>query len=149
MVRRHDEEEFELKKVQLKEQFDLLRKLMSEAQKNQMLALKLRLEAEGKDLKQTQTKKSMEDAKVIQLDKGIKTKAERDRRVKELNEKNLKMFVEERKRLAMKAQKHEEQLTKRHLDQLEQLDKDFHKALDAEVGNYKEEQLAAQPTSVV
>lgn len=40
---------------------------MSEAQKNQMLALKLRLEAEGKDLKQTQTKKSMEDAKVIQL----------------------------------------------------------------------------------
>lgn len=149
MVRRHDEEEFELKKGQLKEQFDLLKKLMSEAQKNQMQALKLRLEAEGKDLKQTQTKKSMEDAKVIQLDKGIKTKAERDRRVKELNEKNLKMFVEERKRLAMKAQKHEEQLTKRHLDQLEQLEKDFQKALEVEVGNYKEEQLAAQPTSVV
>ncbi|EGT54056.1 hypothetical protein CAEBREN_25584 [Caenorhabditis brenneri] len=149
MVRRHDEEEFELKKGQLKEQFDLLKKLMGEAQKNQMQALKLRLEAEGKDLKQTQTKKSMEDAKVIQLDKGIKTKAERDRRVKELNEKNLKMFVEERKRLAMKAQKHEEQLTKRHLDQLEQLEKDFQKALEVEVGNYKEEQLAAQPTSVV
>ncbi|CAP26692.2 Protein CBR-EGL-8 [Caenorhabditis briggsae] len=149
MVRRHDEEEFELKKGQLKEQFDLLKKLMSEAQKNQMQALKLRLEAEGKDLKQTQTKKSMEDVKVIQLDKGIKTKAERDRRIKELNEKNLKMFVEERKRLAMKAQKHEEQLIKRHLDQLEQLEKDFQKALEAEVGNYKEEQLAAQPTSVV
>ncbi|CAI2354285.1 unnamed protein product [Caenorhabditis sp. 36 PRJEB53466] len=149
MVRRHDEEEFELKKGQLKEQFDLLKKLMTEAQKNQMQALKLRLEAEGKDLKQSQTKKSMEDAKVIQLDKGIKTKAERDRRVKELNEKNLKMFVEERRRLAMKAQKHEEQLTKRHLDQLEQLEKDFQKALEVEVANYREEQLAAQPTSVV
>lgn len=35
-------------------------------------------------------------------DKTIKTKAERDRRIKELNEKNLKVFVEERKRLAMK-----------------------------------------------
>ncbi|EFP00361.1 CRE-EGL-8 protein [Caenorhabditis remanei] len=149
MVRRHDEEEFELKKGQLKEQFDLLKKLMSEAQKNQMQALKLRLEAEGKDLKQTQTRKNMEDQKTITLDKGIKTKTERDRRVKEQNEKNLKMFVEERKRLAMKAQKHEEQLTKRHLDQLEQLEKDFQKALEVEVGNYKEEQLAAQPTSVV
>lgn len=155
------------------------RKLMAEAQKNQMQALKLRLEAETKDLKQTQTKKSMEDAKVIQLvrisldsgaprislqDKGIKTKAERDRRVKELNEKNLKMFVEERRRLGMKwvfnememnnlehfrAQKHEEQLSKRHLNQLEQLEKDFQKALEVEVANYKEEQLAAQPTSVV
>uniref|UniRef100_A0A8R1HT53 Phosphoinositide phospholipase C n=1 Tax=Caenorhabditis japonica TaxID=281687 RepID=A0A8R1HT53_CAEJA len=149
MVRRHDEEEFELKKGQLKEQFDLLKKLMGEAQKNQMQALKLRLEAEGKDLKQTQTKKSMEDSKVIQAEKNIKTKAERDRRLKELNEKNLKMFVEERRRLAMKSQKHEEQLTKRHLDQLEQLEKDFQKALEVEVANYKEEQLAAQPSSVV
>ncbi|CAB3397663.1 unnamed protein product [Caenorhabditis bovis] len=149
MVRRHDGEEFELRKAHLKEQYELLKKLMIEAQKNQMQALKLRLEAEGKDLKQTQTKKSMEDAKVIQLDKGIKTKAERDRRVKELNEKNLKMFVEERKRLAMKAQKHEEQLAKRHADQLEQLDKDAQRALEQEEANYREEQLAAQPSTVV
>lgn len=35
-------------------------------------------------------------------DKSIKTKAEKDRRVKEMNEKNLKMFFEERKRLAIK-----------------------------------------------
>ncbi|CAD6193233.1 unnamed protein product [Caenorhabditis auriculariae] len=149
MMRRHDMEEFELRKSHIKEQFDLLRKLMSEAQKNQMQALKLRLEAEGKDLKQTQTKKSMEDAKVIQMDKGIKTKAERDRRVKELNEKNLKMFVEERKRLAIKAQKHEEQLAKRHLDQVEQLDREAGRALEQEESNFREDLLAAQPTSVV
>lgn len=33
----------------------------------------------------------MEDTKAVQQDKGIKTKAERDRRIKELNEKNVKV----------------------------------------------------------
>jgi hypothetical protein len=46
---------------------------------------------ENKELKQAQTKKSMEDTKAVQQDKGIKTKAERDRRIKELNEKNVKV----------------------------------------------------------
>ncbi|EPB68258.1 C2 domain protein [Ancylostoma ceylanicum] len=124
MMRRHEAEEFELRKSQLREQTETLRKLLLEAQKAQMQGLKLRLENETKELKQTQTKKSMEDAKILNLvsilsymlpvgfhmlsqyiflqDKGIKTKAERERRLKELHEKNLKMFVEERKRLAKK-----------------------------------------------
>lgn len=34
--------------------------------------------------------------------KNVKTKAERERRVKELNEKNVKVFMEKRKRLASK-----------------------------------------------
>ncbi|KAK6756275.1 hypothetical protein RB195_014588 [Necator americanus] len=122
MMRRHEAEEFELRKTQLREQTETLRKLLLEAQKVQMQGLKLRLENETKELKQTQTKKSMEDAKILNLDKGIKTKAERERRLKELHEKNLKMFVEERKRLAKKGEKHEEQLAKRHQDQLEQLE---------------------------
>lgn len=40
---------------------------MSEVQKTQMVALKQRLEAENKELKSCQTKKSMEDAKLIQV----------------------------------------------------------------------------------
>lgn len=122
---------------------------MSEAQKAQMVALKLRLEGETKDLKQTQTKKSMEDARAIQTDKGIKTKAERDRRVKELNEKNLKMFVEERKRLAMKAQKHEEQLENRHKQQMEVLNAELSRACEQEEANHREEVLASRPESLV
>ncbi|CAJ0589563.1 unnamed protein product [Cylicocyclus nassatus] len=115
MMRRHEAEEFELRKSQLREETEMLRKLLLEAQKVQMQGLKLRLETESKELKQTQTKKSMEDAKVLNLDKGIKTKAERERRLKELHEKNLKMFVEERKRLAKKGEKHEEQLAKQKI----------------------------------
>ncbi|KHJ94135.1 Phosphatidylinositol-specific phospholipase C, Y domain protein [Oesophagostomum dentatum] len=125
------------------------KKLLLEAQKAQMQGLKLRLENETKELKQTQTKKSMEDAKVLNLDKGIKTKAERERRLKELHEKNLKMFVEERKRLAKKGEKHEEQLAKRHQDQLEQLEREAAKALEQEEANFREDQLSSKPASVV
>ncbi|EYC44386.1 hypothetical protein Y032_0463g1915 [Ancylostoma ceylanicum] len=149
MMRRHEAEEFELRKSQLREQTETLRKLLLEAQKAQMQGLKLRLENETKELKQTQTKKSMEDAKILNLDKGIKTKAERERRLKELHEKNLKMFVEERKRLAKKGEKHEEQLAKRHQDQLEQLEREAAKALEQEEANFREDQLSSKPASVV
>ncbi|ETN73900.1 Phosphatidylinositol-specific phospholipase C, X domain protein [Necator americanus] len=147
MMRRHEAEEFELRKTQLREQTETLRKLLLEAQKVQMQGLKLRLENETKELKQTQTKKSMEDAKILNLDKGIKTKAERERRLKELHEKNLKMFVEERKRLAKKGEKHEEQLAKRHQDQLEQLEREAAKALEQEEANFREDQLSSKPAS--
>uniref|UniRef100_A0A0K0CT27 Phosphoinositide phospholipase C n=1 Tax=Angiostrongylus cantonensis TaxID=6313 RepID=A0A0K0CT27_ANGCA len=162
MMRRHETEEFELRKAQLREQTEILRKLLLEAQKVQMHGLKLRLESETKELKLAQTKKSMEDAKVLSLcdcfatelvidfkDKGIKTKAERERRLKELHEKNLKMFVEERKRLAKKAEKHEEQLAKRHQDQLEHLDREAIHALEQEEANFKEDQLSSKPASIV
>ncbi|CAI4223333.1 unnamed protein product [Auanema sp. JU1783] len=149
MIKKHEVEEFELRKNHVKEQFDLLKKLLSDAQKAQMQALKLRLESETKELKQNQTKKSIEDARVIQMDKSIKTKAERDRRVKEQNDKNLKMFVEERRRLAMKAEKHEEQLAKRHVDQADQLEREFDRAKEQEEALFREDQLASQPSSVV
>ncbi|KAI1722922.1 phosphatidylinositol-specific phospholipase c, X domain-containing protein [Ditylenchus destructor] len=158
-------EEFEMRKRQIREEFDLLRfanvcckslfnfrfrKLLLDAQKQQMCALKLRFEGENKELKQSQTKKSMEDIKIIQQqEKAIKTKAERDRRVKELNEKNVKMFVEERKRLACRCQRHEEQLEKRHAEQCEALDRETARALEQEEMNHREALLASRPESVV
>jgi phosphatidylinositol phospholipase C beta len=67
-----------------------------------MASLREKFEMDNKELKQAQTKKYMEDAKILTMDKNIKTKQERDRRIKEQNEKNVKVFVEERKRLATK-----------------------------------------------
>lgn len=145
MMRRHERECHDLRRSQIKEEFECLGKLLQDAQKQQMNMLKLKLEAENKDLKQAQTKKSMEDARAIQQDKNIKTKAERDRRIKEMNEKNLKVFCEERKRLAIKAQKHEEQLMKRHGEQYEQLEKDAEKELELEEMSHRETQLASKP----
>jgi hypothetical protein len=58
-----------------------------------LVALRARFELENKELKQAQTKKSMEDSRALHQDKGIKTKAERVRRIKELNEKNVKVVA--------------------------------------------------------
>ncbi|KAM3717071.1 1-phosphatidylinositol 4,5-bisphosphate phosphodiesterase beta-4 [Dirofilaria immitis] len=144
MMRRHERECHDLRRSQIKEEFECLGKLLQDAQKQQMNVLKLRLETENKDLKQAQTKKSMDDARAIQQDKNIKTKAERDRRIKEMNEKNLKVFCEERKRLAIKAQKHEEQLMKRHEEQYQEFEKDAEKELELEEMSHRETQLASK-----
>lgn len=101
-IRKQELEQHEIRIAHIKEEYEMLRKLMLDAQRTQMIGLKTRLDAESKELKQMQTKKSMDDSRAIMQEKTIKTKAERDRRVKELNEKNLKLFVEERKRLAIK-----------------------------------------------
>ncbi|KAL3079490.1 hypothetical protein niasHT_031819 [Heterodera trifolii] len=71
----------------------------------QIITVRAKFDAEKKELNQAQAKKSMEDSRAIQQDKSVKaseTKAERDRRIKELNEKNVKLFTEERRRLATK-----------------------------------------------
>ncbi|GMT12242.1 hypothetical protein PFISCL1PPCAC_3539 [Pristionchus fissidentatus] len=149
LTTRHEVEEFELKKQHIRDEFELLKKLMTAAHASQMAQLKLRLDGETRELRSTQTKKSMEDVKQINNDKTFKSKAERDRRVKEQNDKNLKTFVEERKRLAIKADKHEEQLAKRHADQCDALERECAKAIEQEDSNYKEELLARAPASVV
>uniref|UniRef100_A0A913HGF2 Phosphoinositide phospholipase C n=1 Tax=Strongyloides stercoralis TaxID=6248 RepID=A0A913HGF2_STRER len=142
-------EEYDQKKCHIKQEFETLKVLLTEAQKQQMTLLKSNLDNEHKELKQQQTKKSMDDTKAIQQDKNTKNKAERDRRIKELNEKNVKVFVEERKRLAMKAQKHEEQLQMRHQNQLEILEKELSKALESEKMSHQETLLSLRPQSIV
>ncbi|GMS80830.1 hypothetical protein PENTCL1PPCAC_3005 [Pristionchus entomophagus] len=149
LTTRHEVEEFELKKQHIREEYEALKKLMKSAHDSQMALLKLRLDAESKELRSTQTKKNLEDVKLINVDKAFKTKQEKERRVKEQNDKNLKMFLEERKRLGMKANKHEEQLAKRHSDQAEALERECSKAIEQEEANYKEELLARAPGSVV
>lgn len=100
-------------------------------------------------MRANQAKMSMENSKAISQDKSIKNKAERERRVRELNSSNTKKFLDERKRvrdqssshsfkyfsayseratspclqLAMKHQKEMEQLEKNQREQLEKLEK--------------------------
>ncbi|CDQ75412.1 unnamed protein product [Oncorhynchus mykiss] len=92
-------------------------------QEQQTLSLKLIHERQSKEMRANQAKTSMENSKAISQDKTIKNKAERERRVRELNSSNTKKFLEERKRLAMKHQKEMETLEKSQKEQLEELDK--------------------------
>jgi phosphatidylinositol phospholipase C beta len=53
-------------------------------------------------LQANQAKKSVEDTKRLKAEKDMRSKQERDRRVRELNSTNTKTFIDERKRLLFK-----------------------------------------------
>lgn len=149
LVRRQVEQRYALRRQHQHDQWDLLKKLQDEAHHRQLAVLKQRFETENKALKLQQTKKSMDDSKAIHADKSIKTKGERERRVKELQEQNLKIFVEERKRLVVKHQKPEDQLRKCQVEEKEALEKEMKKALESDEQAYKEALLAVKPETLV
>uniref|UniRef100_A0A672QJ54 1-phosphatidylinositol 4,5-bisphosphate phosphodiesterase n=1 Tax=Sinocyclocheilus grahami TaxID=75366 RepID=A0A672QJ54_SINGR len=101
MINCHSTEEQEMKDAHVTQQCELLRKLLASVQEQQTLQLKLIHERQSKEMKGNQAKTSMENSKAISQDKSIKNKAERERRVRELNSSNTKKFLEERKRIRM------------------------------------------------
>uniref|UniRef100_A0AAA9TUK7 1-phosphatidylinositol 4,5-bisphosphate phosphodiesterase n=1 Tax=Bos taurus TaxID=9913 RepID=A0AAA9TUK7_BOVIN len=123
MINTHSAEEQEIRDLHLSQQCELLRKLLISAHEQQTQQLKLSHDRESKEMRAHQAKISMENSKAISQDKSIKNKAERERRVRELNSSNTKKFLEERKRLAMKQSKEMDQLKKVQLEHLEFLEK--------------------------
>ncbi|XP_075940351.1 1-phosphatidylinositol 4,5-bisphosphate phosphodiesterase beta-4 [Anarhichas minor] len=123
LISSHSSEEQEMKDSHVTQQCEHLKKLLTTVQEQQTMQLKLFHERHSKDMHANQAKMSMENSKAISQDKSIKNKAERERRVRELNSSNTKKFLDERKRLAMKHQKEMEQLEKNQREQLEKLEK--------------------------
>ncbi|XP_028253084.1 1-phosphatidylinositol 4,5-bisphosphate phosphodiesterase beta-4 [Parambassis ranga] len=123
LISSHSNEEQEMKDSHVTQQCEHLKKLLATVQEQQTMQLKLIHERQSKDMRANQAKTSMENSKAISQDKTIKNKAERERRVRELNSSNTKKFLDERKRLAMKHQKEMEQLEKNQREQLEKLEK--------------------------
>ncbi|CAK6962655.1 -phosphatidylinositol 4%2C5-bisphosphate phosphodiesterase beta-4-like [Scomber scombrus] len=123
LISSHSSEEQEMKDSHVTQQCEHLKKLLTSVQEQQTLQLKLIHERQSKEMRANQAKMSMENSKAISQDKSIKNKAERERRVRELNSSNTKKFLDERKRLAMKHQKEMEQLEKNQREQLDKLDK--------------------------
>ncbi|XP_040017419.2 1-phosphatidylinositol 4,5-bisphosphate phosphodiesterase beta-4 isoform X2 [Gasterosteus aculeatus] len=119
----HSGEEQGLKDAHVTQQCEHLKKLLTAVQEQQTTQLKLIHERQSKEMRANQAKMSMENSKAISQDKSIKNKAERERRVRELNSSNTKKFLDERKRLAMKHQKEMEQLEKNQREQLDKLEK--------------------------
>uniref|UniRef100_A0A1A8BBW5 1-phosphatidylinositol 4,5-bisphosphate phosphodiesterase n=1 Tax=Nothobranchius kadleci TaxID=1051664 RepID=A0A1A8BBW5_NOTKA len=123
LISSHSSEEQEMKDTHVTQQCEHLKKLLTTVQEQQTVQLKVIHERQSKEMRANQAKMSMENSKAISQDKTIKNKAERERRVRELNSSNTKKFLDERKRLAMKHQKEMEQLEKSQREQLEKLDK--------------------------
>ncbi|CAM4642701.1 unnamed protein product [Leuciscus chuanchicus] len=123
MIRCHSSEEQAVREQHVIQQCEQLRKLMLLEQDQQTHTLTLVHERQSKDLRTNQAKTSMESSKAISQDRSIKNKAERERRVRELNSTNTRKFLTERKRLAMKQSKESEQLQAAQREQLERLEK--------------------------
>ncbi|KAG7465861.1 hypothetical protein MATL_G00158310 [Megalops atlanticus] len=116
-------EEQDLRRQHVLQQWDVLKSLLVSVHEQQTQHLKLTHDRQSKEMHANQAKISMENSKAISQDKSIRNKAERDRRVRELNSSNTKKFLEERKRLAMKQAKEMEQLEKTQHEELEELEK--------------------------
>ncbi|XP_029704965.1 1-phosphatidylinositol 4,5-bisphosphate phosphodiesterase beta-4 isoform X2 [Takifugu rubripes] len=149
LISSQSNEEQEMKDSHVTQQCDHLKKLLATVQEQQTMQLKLIQERQSKEMRANQAKISMENSKAISQDKSIKNKAERERRVRELNSSNTKKFLDERKRLAMKHQKEMEQLEKNQREQLEKLEKFNEQAKDMQQMVKLEEEMDRRPATVV
>lgn len=97
MIERHKKEEWEMLKAQLTDQQEIIKKLMETTQAAQMKQLEAKQDRESKALNSQQAKASVETAKEVANDKTLRTKGEKDRRLREKKQNNIKRFMEEKK----------------------------------------------------
>lgn len=76
-------------------------------------------------MKAKQAKVSVETIKEVQNDKTLRTKGDKDRRLREKKQNNTKRFVDERKIGQMKQGKEKEKLKAKHDKETEALNKDI------------------------
>lgn len=72
-----------------------------------------------------QAKVSVETAKEVMNDKALKTKGDKDRRLREKKQQNTKKFIDERKNIEIKQGREKEKLKVTHETQVGNLDKDI------------------------
>lgn len=130
MVERHKKEEWEMLKQQITDQQEILRKLMEAAQSSQMKQLESKHDREIKELNTKQAKISVETSKEVANDKTLKTKGEKDRRLREKKQNNIKRFMDEKKSATIKQGREKEKLKITHDKQLENLSHDLQKLID-------------------
>ena len=74
-------------------------------------------------MKAAQARASVEVAREVNNDKSLKSRAEKDRRLREKHSNNTKIFIDERKTAAMRQDKRREKLKKIHENQMSDLTK--------------------------
>ena len=110
---------------------------MEGMQAQQMKELEAIFDRDNKEMKANQAKASVETLREVQNDKSLKTKAEKDRIIREKNANNTKRFIDERKSQAMKQANRREKLRKDHGNQIESLQK----YLESRAEMYKMEEI--------
>lgn len=143
LMQRHRKQEWEFLRNQLDDQRDVLRKHMELLQAEQMKTLKAKHDRELKEMNARQARISVETIKEIANDKTLKTKRDKDGRLKEKQQNNTKRFLEEHKTANIKQGKEREKLKLKHDKQLEMLSHEIQKLIDM----YKNEELEYELSS--
>ncbi|XP_048737341.1 1-phosphatidylinositol 4,5-bisphosphate phosphodiesterase beta-4-like isoform X2 [Ostrea edulis] len=146
---KHLKDEHDLLKEHVEQQNTLLKKLFEVAQQEQIKQQEVLNEREEKELTIKQSKQSMESSKAVMNDKTIKAKAERERRMKEISENNIKRFTDERKRLKIRQSKQIENLFKQHQNMMDTFMQDCKKEIEKIEMMFEEAKLAAKPETDV
>ncbi|XP_011155850.2 1-phosphatidylinositol 4,5-bisphosphate phosphodiesterase [Solenopsis invicta] len=129
MMEKQRKEEWELLKNQTQNSRDELKRLIEVVQATQVKQMQAKHDKDIKDLNTNQAKASVETAKEVMNDKTLKTKGDKDRRLREKKQQNTKKFVEERKNVEIKQGREKEKLKVTHSKQVEDLDKDINKSI--------------------
>lgn len=143
MIERHRKEEWELLKSQVTEQRESLDKVIEIVQSNQIKQLEAKYERDLKQMNTRQAKISVETMKEVQNDKTLKTKGDKDRRLREKKQNNTKKFMEERKTLQIKHSREKDKLTAKHEKQKLDINKEVNDLLEV----YKNEEIEYELTS--
>ena len=78
-----------------------------------------------KEMNSNQAKTSVETAKEVQNDKALKTKGEKDRRLREKQQANTKKFLDERKNVTIKQSREKDKLKAAQDKSVADLDKNI------------------------
>ncbi|XP_008206467.2 1-phosphatidylinositol 4,5-bisphosphate phosphodiesterase isoform X1 [Nasonia vitripennis] len=130
MMEKQRKEEWELQKVQLEASKEEIKACIPAVQANQVKLLEAKLAKDIKEMNANQAKVSAETVKEVMNDKALKTKGDKDRRLKEKKANNIKKFMDERKNIAIKQGREKEKLTKTHEKQAKEIDMDLAGCLD-------------------
>ncbi|CAH8495792.1 unnamed protein product [Heterobilharzia americana] len=160
LVRQHTDQWSSLKSTQMKEVYDLvlsffdarkdlLIKIIKEVQEEQKRELRIIQDREIKEMKAQQTKASIESNRSVMNDRKLRNKAERDRRIRELNDYNTKRFIDQRKLQAQRHDKQTQELNKRHTLEEQEVINGIKKEREEFIRKYEEDLLALKRATVI
>ncbi|XP_033097147.1 1-phosphatidylinositol 4,5-bisphosphate phosphodiesterase beta-4-like isoform X1 [Anneissia japonica] len=149
LTSRQTVEESTCRETHIHQNCDILKQLLSVAQQQQDKDIRQQHERAMNDVKAQQVKESMDARKQHAMDKRIKNKAERERRIREQQATYAKKFSSERERMKSNHDRQIKEMKKEHQNQVEKLVKETEEMIQKERILVEETKLANKPESMV
>ncbi|EPB80660.1 hypothetical protein ANCCEY_00228 [Ancylostoma ceylanicum] len=128
-AKRHATEELERCRAHIRQEFEQRRKRSEEAYRAEVDALRQKLDKRLKDLEQAQTDLAVDKFRRLSMDQSIRSRQEREKRMRDMNESTKHVFNKEKKRFSIGAEQMIEQKQMEHREAMRKLALQEQKAL--------------------